>query len=341
MIFDKEPQLAEMRGCVNRLIGFAERQEILDIEMLARLGSEDSDQFRSAIHELAVAEFLSPVGDIEWHTPGRESRVGEFEIKPTNHEPIFVEVKTIFEGEDIKRQTRNWEQIKQITHDIASSFVVDLEFLELPCDMAGRRFRPWFTQQVRTLALEIKTVGQSRELIFKDVINAETIIRVKVTFTKMWDDEKPTLCSMSWGKENKELHERVKSVIDAALGQLPDTEPTLVVVAPAILGIDEFQMLAAMFSFPKVTIGTAPSKQEPTVHYDLQGIVQQSIRKRLSAVGVWHQKWTKEPQGSLDIYHNPLRAREISYQIFELPSVYQLIPKVEGIMEWIPNRPSQ
>jgi len=344
MILEANPQTEEMQGCVKRLLHFAEKQSIFDTEMLARLENEDYDQFRSVIHELAIAEFLSPIGDINWHPPGRDSRIGEFEITPINHEPIFVEVKTIFESEWVKRITRNWERIRQITHGIASPFAVNLEFLELPCDIATRRFRPWFKQQVSALALEMKAVGQSRELIFEDVINKDTVIRVKVGFTKMWVDEKPTLCSMSWGKETKELHERVKSVIDTALGQLPDTEPTLVVVAPAIpFGIDEFQMLAAMFSVPKVTYyqGPAPTKQEPRVHYDLQGIVQESIRTRLSAVGVWHHKWTREPQGSLDIYHNPLRAREISYHILELPNVCQLIPKGAGTMEWTPNRPSQ
>ena len=187
-------------------------------------------------------------------------------------------------------------------------------------------------------------VEQRRELLFEDVVNEDDIIKVKVKFTKMWANEKPTLCSMTWGAENLELHERVKEVVDGALEQLPDTKPTLVVIVPSVaFGVDEFQMLAVMFSFPKVTynIDTASSKQEPTVHYDLQGIVQQSIRTRLSAVGVWHHQWTKEPQGSLDIYHNPLRAKEISYHILKLPNVCQLIPEGEGTMEWMPNRPSQ
>ena len=128
MILGTETQFGEMRGCVNRLIGFAEGQGILDTEMLARLGSEDYDQFRSVIHELAVAEFLSPVGDINWHPPGRESRIGEFEITPINHEPIFVEVKTVFESTDAKRRDRNYKVLREIAHTILSPFWIDLEF---------------------------------------------------------------------------------------------------------------------------------------------------------------------------------------------------------------------
>jgi len=352
MMLDTNPQTEEMRDCVKRLLDFAEKQGILDTEMLARLRNDDYDQFRSAIHELSVAEFLLPLGNINWRPRGRSSRVGEFEIAPVNYEPIFVEVKTIFESVEERRRGRNWNSLREVTHNILSPFCVNIEFLELPCDVIPRRFRPWFIQQIKILADEIKKIGQQRELIFEDSTNDDSTIRIKVAFTKMWDDDKPTLCSMSWSSwssmsdNEKELYERVKEAIDGSLAQLPATTPNLVVVAPAIaFGIDEFQMLAAMFSFPKLTIyqGTTPTatKREPTAHYDLQGLVQQSIRTRLSAVGVWHHKWTKEPQGSLDVYHNPLRAKEISHRVLELPSVYQLIPSGVGTMEWIPNRPSE
>lgn len=346
MILGTKAQLLEMRGCVNRLLGFAERQGVLDAEMLARLGSEDYDQFRSAIHELAVAEFLSPIGDINWHPAGRDSRIGEFEIIPINHEPIFVEVKTIFESPEVRRRDRNLDVLREVAHDILSPFRIDVEFLELQSDVIPNRFRAWLQRQVNALRGELTEPHQARELIFKDPFDdgSVTKVKVKVEFVREQDDDLPTTCNMFSGVVQVKLHERVKSVIDEALGQLPDTEPTLVIVAPAIaFGIDEFQMLAAMFSFPKVTYNTgiALSEQEPTVHYDLQGIVQESIRTRLSAVGVWHHKWTKDPQGSLDIYHNPLRAKEISHHILELLNVCQLIPKSVGTMEWTPNRPSE
>ena len=104
-----------------------------------------------------------------------------------------------------------------------------------------------------------------------------------------------------------------------------------------------------MFSLPKVTyqLYTEPATGErhkdsdSSIHYDLQGIVQKSIRKRLSAVGVWHHKWTKESFGALDIYHNPLAAKQIPYHVLEMPNVCQLVPKEIGTMEWMPSRPSE
>ena len=79
---------ADLRGCVNRFLEFAEHQGILNAEMLARLGNKDYEQFRSAIHELAIGEFLSSIGNIDWHPPGRDSRVGEFRISPTGYANI-------------------------------------------------------------------------------------------------------------------------------------------------------------------------------------------------------------------------------------------------------------
>ena len=158
----------------------------------------------------------------------------------------------------------------------------------------------------------------------------------------------PTRCDHTSGGF-RNLHERVIEVIDGALNQLPDNQPTLVVVASTEwVSLDESSMVAAMFSLPKVTykLYTEPATGErqkysdSSIHYELQGVVQKAIRKRLSAVGVWHHKWTHAPSGSLDIYHNPLSAKQIPYKVLELPNICQLIPKSEGIMEWIPNRPA-
>lgn len=344
LILDKGAQVKGMRGCVNRLIGFADRQGILDTEMLARLGSEDYDQFQSAIHELAVAEFLSPIGGIEWHPPGRGSRIGEFRVVPTKHAAIFVEVKTIFISADESIRDRNWDVLREISHSILSPFRITIEFLNLQGDVVPRRFRAWLQRQLTYLRGELTQPYQERELIFSDSSEDGSVVEVKVEFVRWCDDDLPTACDRFSGVKQIDLHQRVIKIIDGALKKLPDNQPTLVVIAStAWVGLNERVMLAAMLSFPKVTvnIGTAPRKHELTVHYDLQGIVQSSIRTRLGAVGVWKHKWTKDPRGSLDIYHNPLRAREISYHILELPNVCQLIPKGEGTMEWMPKRPSE
>lgn len=344
MMFDAKPEVSEIRGCVIRLLSFAERQGIVDNEMLSRLGSDDYEQFRSAIHELAVAEFLSPIGNINWHPPGRNLRVGEFEIKPTNHEPIFVEVKTIFKSPDEQREERNWDVLREIAHNIPSPFRIWVEFLKLQHEVVPRHFRPWLKWQISDLREELTDLYQERELIFADTFDDGSVIEVKVKFVRIESDGLPTACDLWCGVRQVELHERVKEVIDGALEQLPDNQPTLVVVAStAWVGLDKVGMLAAMFSFPKVTFtrGTAMNKQELSVHYDLEGIVQPSIRTRLSAAGVWHHKWTKEPQGSLDVYHNPLGARQIPYHVLELPNVCQLVPKGKSTMEWTPNRPSE
>lgn len=339
LLFSRRTEVGEMRGCVNRLISFAERQGVLNAEMLSRLGSDDYEQFKSAIYELAVAEFLSPVGKINWRPPGRNSRIGEFEIAPVDHQPIFVEVKTIFESDAMKRQNRNWELIKQVAHSIGSSSSVNVEFLVLQCAIVPRRFRRWLKRELDSV---MRTAEETTELIFEDADSQGNIVRVKVEFTRIPVKEQPTLCSMSWGSGKSDMVDRAKEVIDGALGQLPNTKPALVVLVPSVpFGIDELEMIAVMFSFPKLTFrtGVAIGAQEPTIHYDLQGVVQPSVRRRLSAVGVWHHKWTREPQGSLDIYHNPLRRREISHYVLTLPNVHQLIPKAKEIMEWTPNLP--
>ena len=100
-MFLESPRARDIRGCVVRLLEFAENQEILDTEMLSRLKSEYYDQFRSAIHELAIGEFLLSIGHIDWHPPGRDLHIGEFRLLPKSYEPIFVEVKTIFESLEV------------------------------------------------------------------------------------------------------------------------------------------------------------------------------------------------------------------------------------------------
>jgi hypothetical protein len=346
-MFIESPRANEIRGCVARLLEFAGNQGILDAEMLARLTSVDYDQFRSAIHELAIGEFLLPTGTIDWHPPGRNSHIGEFRLLPKGYEPIFVEVKTIFESPEERKRDKNWHALREVAHQIPSPFVINVEFIKLECDVVPRRFRSWIKCQTTNLKKELTKEGQQKALVFKDKANNGDSVEVAVGFTRLYDNDLPTRCDCSSGGfEN--LHERVIDVIDRALNQLPNNQPTLVVVASTeSVDLDENSMIAAMFSLPKVTYrlfkepptGEQQQDSDSSIHYELEGVVQKAIRKRLSAVGVWHHKWALESSGSLDIYHNPLGARQIPYEVLESPNVSQLIPRSEGTMEWVPNRP--
>jgi hypothetical protein len=348
-MFLESPRTGDIRGCVARLLEFAENQGILDTEMLARLKSEYYDQFRSAIHELAIGEFLSSIGNIDWHPSGRDSHIGEFILLPKRYEPIFVEVKTIFESPEERRRDSNWDILREVAHQIPSPFMMNVEFIKLECDVVPRHFRPWVKRQINELKKELTKEGQQKEFIFKDKDENSNSIEVAIQFTRLYDKDLPTRCDHTSGGF-RNLHERVIEVIDGALNQLPDNQPTMVVVASTEwVGLNVFSMMAAMFSLPKVTyqLYTEPATGErrkdsdSSIHYELQGVVQKAIRKRLSAVGVWHHKWTQAPSGLLDIYHNPLGARQILYKALEQTNVCQLIPKGEGIMEWVPNRPSE
>ena len=346
ILFDQWPGVEDMRGCVNRLLDFAERQKILDTEMLSRLGSEDHDQFLSAIHEITIAEFLSPLGNITWYPLGRNSRKGEFRIIPANYEPIFVEVKTIFLSPDERKRDRNSDVLRDIAHQIPSPFRINLEFLKLQHDVTARRFRSWLRHKIDYLKGELTLPNHESQLTFSETFDNGNITEVQVTFVRMQNDDLPiTACDMTSGNNQIDLRERVIQVVDGALEQLPDNQPTLVVIASEpLVGLGEIEMIAAMFSYTKVAYkfyktSTPIKNEEPTIYYSLQGIVKQSIRKRLSVVGVWHHKWTKDPEGALDIYHNPLAARQIPYHVLELPNVCQLIPKGKDTLEWTPNRP--
>ena len=326
---------------------FAEDQGILDPEMLTRLGSKDYEQFRSAIHEIAVGEFLSSVGRIDWHPPGRDSRIGELNFLPKGYEPIFVEVKTIFVSSEERRRDKNWDTLREVAHGVSSPFRMNAEITQLGCDIIPNHFRAWLQRQVVSLEKVLTQLDQQREITFKDKSADGSIAEVEIGFVKCRDDDLPTSCDLTSGGFSN-LRERVIEVIDGALSQLPDNQPTLVVIASAEwVGLGEPEMITAMFSYPKITytLVTEPAvnkqQEDSTIHYDLQGIVQKSIRKRLSAVGVWHHKWTQEPSGALDIYHNPLAAKQIPSHVLEVPNVCQLVPKEMGIMEWMPTRPSE
>jgi len=346
-IFLESPRAKDILGCVARLWEFADIQCVLDAEMLSRLKSKDYDQFRSAIHELAIGEFLSSIGNINWHPPGRASHIGEFRLLPKNYEPIFVEVKTIFKSTEERKRDTNWAIMREVVHQITSPFIINVEFIKLECEVVAGHFRPWVERQIINLKKELTKEGQQKEVIFKDKAENGSSVEVTVQFTRLYDKDLPTSCDHSSGGF-RNLHERVIDVIDGAVNQLPDNQPTLVVVASTEwVGLDESSMMAAMFSLPKVTyklytesaVGECQNNSDSSIHYELQGVVQKSIRKRLSAVGVWHHQWTLEPSGTLDIYHNPFRAKQIPHTVLQLPNVCQLIPKGEGIMEWVPNRP--
>ncbi|MBN1190527.1 MAG: hypothetical protein JXA46_12295 [Dehalococcoidales bacterium] len=345
----ESPRAKDIRGCVARLLAFAKNQKVLDAEMLSRITSKDNDQFLSAIHELAIGEFLSSIGDINWRPPGRDSRIGEFTLLPKNYEPIFVEVKTVFESTEERKRSLNWGTMREVVHQIASPFMLSVEFTKLECNVVAGHFRPWVKRQIIDLKKELTKEGQQKEVIFQDKSDNGDSIEAVVQFTKMFDNDLPTSCSHSSGGFS-DLHERVIGVIDGALSQLPDNQSTLVLVASTEwVGLDENSMIAAMFSLPKVTTrfytepptGEQQKDTDSSIHYELQGIVQKTIRKRLSAVGVWHHKWTPEPSGLLDIYHNPLGGRQIPYKVFEHPKICQLIPQSKGIMEWVPSRPAE
>ena len=152
------------RDCVNRLLDFAEDQGILDAEMLTRLGSEDHDQFRSAIHEIAVGEFLSSAGRIDWHPPGRASRIGELNFLPKGYEPIFVEVKTIFVSSEERRRDKNWDALRELAHSVSSPFHINAEITRLGCNIVPRHFRAWLQQQVASLKEVLTQLDQQQEI---------------------------------------------------------------------------------------------------------------------------------------------------------------------------------
>jgi len=336
----------EMRACINRLLLFAENQNVLDKEMLKRLRYGDYNQFKSAIYELSIAEFLNNIGRINWHPKGRGLHIGEFDLAINNHATIFIEVKAIFESKDAERQDRNWETIRAITHSVSSPFVISVEFIELPNDINANHFRAWFVNQLKELTGKLKTPRKDRELVFID-----NKVKIKVTFTRLWKEDNATLCSLDLGVHCDGTHERIIDTISRALKQVPNTQPTMVIIAPSIpFGIDETQVLTAMFSSPKITFpiytNVVPEnvknvEENPSIHYDLEGIVQPRLRTRLSAVGIWHQEWTEQPGGSLHIYHNPLTAKAIDPHLLKVAGVYQLIPQNKGTMEWIPEKPKK
>jgi hypothetical protein len=346
-MLSESPRAGDIRDCVARLFEFAENQGILDAEMLARLKNEDYNQFRSAIHELAIGEFLLSIANIDWHPPGRDSHVGEFRLLLKSYEPIFIEVKTIFESPEERRRDKNWGILREVAHQIPSPFMISVEFIKLECDVVPRHFRPWLERKINNLKKELTEEGKQNRFIFKDTAEGGKNVEVAVEFVRLSDNDFATPCDHTSGGFSN-LHERVIDVIDGALSQLPDDKPTIIVIASTEwVGLDVSSMMAAMFSLPKVTYKlhteTITDEQQKGIdagiHYDLQGIVQKKIRKRLSAVGVWHHKWTPEPAGSLYIYHNPLTLKQIPSTVLEASNVYQLIHKREGIMKWIPNRP--
>jgi hypothetical protein len=345
-MFIESSKAGDIRSYVSRLLNFGENQKILNAEMLARLKNEDNDQFTSVINELAIGEFLSSISEPEWHPHGRDSRIGEFRITPRGYESIFVEVKTIFLSQEERKQQKNYEILREVAHGVFSPFMISINFTKIECDIVPRHFRIWLTRQVTTLKKVLLKKEEQKTSIFEEKMGNDNVTDVKVVFTKLHDSDLPTICGYSYVSWSN-LDERVIEVIDGALSQLPENQANLVIIATIeLVDLDEFTMMAAMFSRPKVTYKiykepTIIEEQELDIHYDLQGIVKKDIRKRLSAVGLWHHKWINEPSGSLDIYHNPFAVKQIPYQVLESPNIYQLIPKGVGSMEWVPNRPDK
>ena len=216
----------------------------------------------------------------------------------------------------------------------------------MPCDINSKHFRAWFIKQINELSVKIKTRRKDKEVIFED-----RKIRINARFTRLSDKDESTRCSLDYGVHWDGTHERIIDTVSRALKQLPNTQPTLVIMVPAMpFGLDESQVLTAMFSFPKITFPIVTSvddeseklaKQDTGIHYDLEGIVQPSKRTRLSAIGIWHHQWTNKPCGSLHIYHNPLTAKSIDHRVLQVAGIYQLVPKNNGTMEWIPDRPKK
>lgn len=340
----------EIRACVDRLLKFAASQGVLNAEMSARLKSVSKVQFRSALHELAIAEFLSSMGRIEWHPAGRGARVGEFELTLPENQPIFVEVKTMFESPEEQREGRNWGAIREITHKIASPFIINIEFLHLEHDVVPKRFKPWLVSEIGLLKPLLTEIGASRDLVFKDKAADDSMLEISVSLVRCSENSLPTICNHSPGGFS-DLHERVKTVVDGALDQLPDNQPTLVIIANTEgVGLDEHTMTAAMFSLPKIryrqyteppSIDEGNEEEAAEVYLTMQGIVQNGIRTRLSAVGLWHQYWKPEASGALDIYHNPRAAKPIPHEVLARADIYQWVRQGPDAMEWVPKRPSE
>jgi len=313
--------------------------------MVARLGSDDYTQFRSGIDEIAVGEFLAHIGEIDWRPAGRDSRVGEFNLIPNEGEPIFVEVKSIFASSEERKRDRNWDTLRQVAHETRSLYYITAEIKQLECEINPRHFRSWLTTSI--LNQDQIDNHQRQKVTFNDKDSDGNITEVEVQFTKVADDLSPTGCGfISGGFVN--LPERIREIIDGAIDQLPNTVPTLVVISDAeSVGVDEFGIRIAMFSYPKIRykIFSEPhpnvQQDEPTLYHDLEGIVQKKTRTRLSAIGTWHLKWIPKMAGTLEIYHNPLTAKKIPRHVFEVPNVYQLIHEEPNIMRWVPELPSE
>src|SRR4030042_1812241 len=133
------------RNQLDQCLELAYRKDIVDNDLKARIKNPDVTVFESAFYELKVAKLIESKGnEIKFHPPGKDRSKLEYEaIGPQRS--CLIEVKTLFESEEEKREHETLVKLWETTSQITSGFVLTFVDYTTGRDFSKKDFQQWLS----------------------------------------------------------------------------------------------------------------------------------------------------------------------------------------------------
>jgi hypothetical protein len=274
-----------------------------------------------------------------WRPKGHGKKVGEFQLIKT-HEPIFIEVKTIFPRDLEKLEQRIIEKLMRYAEQVSIPIFlnVSIENVGSTESFSGKKFKDYLKSELPKLGSIELEKGSVKLPDYQDKMTG-LHLKIETLAIKPKKEEKNCHIGIIGGGVKTIINEQyIKHSLGKAYTQLPTTgQPCLIIICPSTaFPLDEDDMLNALLGNLAVRyyFSNVKMAKKPETFRKPDGFFQIRRNRRVSAVGLYKGRNIEKP---LEIYHNPVGANPIPDSTFMdmKEGVRQLVKANNQEMKWI------
>ncbi len=348
LVTEKHPNFTIWRTEMNSCLELAQRYDVLDADLIARITNADYSVHKAALNELKVAGYLEGkfgTDSLKWHPDNIKGGKGEFALYYTSEQAIFIEVKTIFPREQESLKSCIIDKLRKYTEQVKLPYVLDITIKDTGTseNISGQRYKNYLVQELQGKTIESLN-GEPCAL--GDYCDRSTGMVLNVSLLPLIrrkNDGRGCIVGVIGGEAGFLADDDyVKHSLDKAYEQRPlEDIPFLVILCcNTAFPIDEHSMSDALFGSSALRYyqseGLEASIREPEWFRRLNGVYHPTHRRNLSATGLYIERFVDPSlEKKFEIYHNPFSTRQIQPDVFANRCDRQLIKKNDTEMEWV------
>jgi len=345
----KEPSIKAFRAQIEKWFLNLPDQEKND--MCSRLRSKDDKQHLSAFYELLFHQYCLEEGwEVSKH-PSVGSQTPDFLITTQNGTEFFLEVATLMDKEETKRNEERFNNLLRKINKIETDFLVSVHL------------RKWLKEEVNYTAVVKKIENWLKTLVPKDKAHYEIEVD-ESGFCGSIDASyyvglKPKSgCVYAWSPPGFSGNPFIQQVRTAIRGKIKrykfiKKEKKPFVIAICSSGgfmLDKTAIDNALYGHIVISWNVNNPKGETRVHRDQSGLITpnpgllgQPQNTRLSAVIFCARIWDKERMlYNMRVFHNPWSTVKLPVEIFsKIPQLVEVKEKKKKgyiTLKWVNDR---